>query len=658
MNMKTIAINANHHVVTRVAILLMWISLFSCKDFLDVDDYFKHTTQLDSVFQRKEQVEQYIRGAASFLPNEGNLWTNAPNPFQGASDENFTSFNDNRHAAIKFLLDEITEFSTYFNNYANYYTGIRRASIVLKRISEVQDISDLDRRDFMGRCYFLRGYYYYQLLLQYGPVPIMPDDPFAVDAGVDEMSIERSTYDECVEYICENMELASELLYTERSLEDISLPTKGAALAVISRVRLYAASPWFNGGSGGLYTDWKRESDGAHFISQNVENEKWGKAAVAARRLIDMNQYALHTSQKKTDTKALPDVVTDAYNTRPISQFNPLEIDPFRSYAEVFNGDISLAMNHEVIYSCFPTQSGKDAPAGIAMPAIMGGMNGLNLTQDVADAFYMEDGTPFTMPEAAHEAIGIGKSFSGYNLSGKAAKMHNNREMRFYVSIGFNHAIWPNASYTGSSNLKNLEVQYYADGNAGPPANFAVDYNHSGYTSKKYVNSEDIITNGSIRPKAFPIFRYAEILLNYAEALNELNGSYSEDSITINGRDEAGILDAFNQVRYRAGLPGLTSLPSQAEMRELIKAERRIEFNCEGHRYHDVRRWGEAYEAYNRPVLGMNIKARMSEREIFYTVTTLTDDKARRYFDYKNYFYPIPKSALNRNDKLKQNPGW
>lgn len=655
--MKIISIHSKN-IVTLLVILFLGTSFFSCKDFLDVDDYFKHTTQLDSVFQRKEQVEQYIRGAASFLPNEGNLWTNASTPFQGASDENFTSFNDDRHAAIKFLLDEITEFSTQFNNYANYYTGIRRASIVLQRINEVQDISDLDRRDFMGRCYFLRGYYYYQLLLQYGPVPIMPDVPFNVDTSVEEMSRERGTYDECVDYICENMELASELLYAERSMEDISLPTKGAALSVISRVRLYAASPWFNGGSGGLYSDWKRTSDGAHFISQDVNNEKWGRAAVAAKRVIDMNQYALHISQKKTDTKALPEVVMEAYNEMPVSAFNPQEIDPYRSYSEVFNGDISLSMNNEIIYSCYPTQSGKDSPAGIAMPALMGGMNGLNLTQDVSDAFYMEDGTPYTAPEAAYEAIGIGKSFSGYTLSGRAAKMHNNREMRFYVSIGFNHAIWANASYTGSSNLKNLEVQYYADGNAGPPANFAVDYNHSGYTSKKYVNSEDIITNGSIRPKAFPIFRYAETLLNYAEALNELEGSYSEGNVTVNGRDEAEILNAFNQIRYRAGLPGLTALPSKAEMRDLIKAERRIEFNCEGHRYHDIRRWGQAYEAYNRPVLGMNIKARMSEREIFYTITTLTDDKARRYFDFKNYFYPIPKSALNRNDKLKQNPGW
>lgn len=655
--MKKIRQNINR-IMLLLGTFILCTMQFSCADFLDVDDYFRNTTQLDSIFQRKELVDQYIRGAASYLPNEGNLWTNAPNPFQGASDENFTSFNDGRHAAIKLLLDEITAFNNEFNNYANYYTGIRKASIVLQRINEVQDISDLDRRDFMGRCYFLRGYYYYQLLLQYGPVPIMSDQAIAVDASVEEMSKERSTYDECIEHICENMKMASDLLYSERASDEISIPTKGAALAVISRVRLYSASPWFNGGSGGLYADWKRKSDGTHFISQNVDNEKWGKAAVAAKRIIDLGLYELYISPRKSDTKALPEVVMNTFNTRPIGQFNPGVIDPFRSYSEVFSGDVSVSMNDEIIYSCRPTQSGKDSPAGIAMPALMGGMNGLNLTQDVADAFYMEDGASYSQPDAAHEAIGVAKSFSGYTLSGNAARMHNNREMRFYVTIGFNHCIWPNASYTGSSNLKNLEVQYYADGNAGPPANFAVDYNHSGYTLKKYVNAEDIITNGSIRPKSFPIFRYAEILLNYAEALNELEGSYSEDGIQVTGRDENEILDAFNQIRYRAGLPGLTTLPGQTQMRDLIKKERRIEFVCEGHRYHDLRRWGDAYAAYNRPVLGMNIKARRAERQAFYTITTLTDDKARRYFDYKNYFYPIPKTALDKNDKLVQNPGW
>lgn len=634
----------------------------SCTDFLDVDDYFKNTTQIDSIFKRKALMDQYIRGVASYLPNEGNLWTESNTPFQGASDENFTSFNDDRHAAIKMLLDEITPFyESRYQNYSRYYTGIRKASIALQRMNEVEDISDLDRRDFMGRCYFLRGYFYFQLLIQYGPVPILPEEAFPVDATVDEMSVERGTYDECIDYICSNLERAAEYLYKERPSTEIYIPTQGGALAVLSRVRLYAASPWFNGGSGGLYSDWQRKSDGAYFISQTKDNEKWGKAAVAAKRVMNLGIYQLHWAKKKTDTKPLPQVVLDAHSARPLPStigWTPEDIDPLRSYAEVFNGDVAVEMNEEIILSCQPKQGGKDCPAGIALPAFLGGMNGLNLTQDVVDAFYMEDGTAFIMPNQYWDPIGADKLFSGYTLKAAAAKMYEGREMRFYATIGFNHCWWPASSYNGTNaEKKNVEVQYYADGNAGPPAHFAVDYNHTGYTCKKYVHPEDNL-EGSIKPKSFPTYRYAEILLNYAEALNELDGSYTEHGVTVTGRDENEILDAFNQVRYRAGLPGLTSLPSQPEMRSLIKAERRVEFVCEGHRYHDLRRWGDADAAYARPVLGMNIKAKKNQRQAFHTVTTINDDKSRRNFSYKHYFYPIPKSAMDRNSRLVQNPGY
>ncbi|MDR0845053.1 MAG: RagB/SusD family nutrient uptake outer membrane protein, partial [Tannerella sp.] len=280
-----------------LSICIFGMMLYSCNDFLDVDDYFKNTQQLDSIFTRRDKVDQYLKEAASYLPNEGDLWTKSNGrhdivvlPFQGASDENFISFiTDSRHASNLILEDELTPTTTIqgwqpYENYSKCYTGIRKASIILQRIHEVQDISDIDRRDFMGRCYFLRGYYYYLLLLQYGPAPVLPEEGFAVDATADVLSVERSTYDECVAQICKDMEQAATFLPSRasRSSSEITIPVKEAALAVISRVRLYAASPWFNGGSGGLYSDWTRKSDGAHYISQTKENEKWGKAAVAA----------------------------------------------------------------------------------------------------------------------------------------------------------------------------------------------------------------------------------------------------------------------------------------------------------------------------------------------------------------------------------------
>ncbi|MDR0543778.1 MAG: RagB/SusD family nutrient uptake outer membrane protein [Odoribacteraceae bacterium] len=656
-------------IIRKLALFLTIGWLSSCGDYLGIDDYFMNMTQLDSVFQRQELVAQYINGAASYLPNEGNLWTNSATPFQGASDENFTSWNDDRHAGIRYLIDEVTPFSTDYNNYSNYYTGIRKANIVLKRIGDVPDISDVDRRDYIGRCYFLKGYYMYLLLLQYGPTPIVPDDPFAVDADVETMSLERATYDEVVEYVRANMELANEFLLDSReSASEMNMPTKGAALATLSRLHLYAASPWYNGNP--FYADWTRKSDGAHFISQQEKNEKWGIAAVAAKRLMG-GKYKIFTSPTESDTPTFPGNVPTATFPDGIGS-----IDPFRSLTYLFNGEVPRVLNDEIIYSCTPTTAG-DSPLWIAAPFQLGGGNGLNLTQDVVDAFYMKDGNdinsssdtiPYPLPgtAASYTAIATAKSFSGYELRPNTPGMYNNREMRFYATIGFCHCFWPGTSYTGSEAVKNIEVTYYADGTAAPNQNYPQDYNRTGYTCKKYIHPEDNLkASSAIRTKSFPIFRYAEILLNYVEALNELDGSYTDEAtgITVQGRDKNEMLPAFNQIRYRAGLPGLTDLPDRQTMRDLIKRERRIEFMCEGRRYHDLRRWGwdDADAAYNRPVYGMNVKARGNDRAGFYTITALNSvfpALARRSFSHKNFFCPIPKSVMNKNANLVQNPGW
>lgn len=86
------------------------IGLQSCGDYLDVEEYIDQMTFLDSVFSRKELLDQYINGAAQYIPNEGKLWSNSSTPFQIASDENFMSWNDSQHYGMKFLLDEITPY--------------------------------------------------------------------------------------------------------------------------------------------------------------------------------------------------------------------------------------------------------------------------------------------------------------------------------------------------------------------------------------------------------------------------------------------------------------------------------------------------------------------------------------------------------------------
>jgi len=179
---------------------------------------------------------------------------------------------------------------------------------------------------------------------------------------------------------------------------------------------------------------------------------------------------------------------------------------------------------------------------------------------------------------------------------------------------------------------------------------------------KKYIHYVEDQLKGMMKSKTFPIMRYAEVLLNYVEALNELgSNTYTdeENGITVS-RDVDEMVKYFNMVRYRAGLPGITADDARdvTTMRDLIKRERRVEFFCEGRRYHDLRRWGDAIDAYNEPVTGMNIAARSTDRKAFHTETVINNTRSHRVFSYKDYFLPIPRTTMDKNPKLVQNPGW
>jgi hypothetical protein len=393
--------------------LLLSIGNTSCDDYLNVDKYVYDITVLDSVFVDEDKLLSYINGIADYLPHEDRLWTNAWSPFQGASDENFFSWNDNRHAAVKFLLDEITPASanTYYNNYATWYKGIRKANTVLARMDECDDLSVSTQRTYTGEMYFFRGYFLYLLLQQYGPVAIPPDGLIDFNDEAENLMCERNTYDECVDYIIENMEKAYSYLPSTREGANIYRPLSGAALAVQSRVLLAAASPLFNGNT--AYSGWTR-SDGTHFISQTLDNSKWGKAAVTAKRLMETNLYSLNVIYKEATTDELPDNVPDA--DFPDGAGN---IDPYRSYKSLFDGDVTIRNCPEYIWACQVDPRGDDSPLWISSPSQLGGGNGLNLTQYLIDAYKMKDGNdinnsspeyPYPGSNEAHAQTGQSKS--------------------------------------------------------------------------------------------------------------------------------------------------------------------------------------------------------------------------------------------------------
>lgn len=174
----------------------------------------------------------------------------------------------------------------------------------------------------------------------------------------------------------------------------------------------------------------------------------------------------------------------------------------------------------------------------------------------------------------------------------------------------------------------------------------------TGYYLKKFLNDNLNLTNDVTKNRSWIVFRYAEILLGYAEAMNEAYGPDDKQSNSLTARE------ALNMVRLRTGvaLKAITValVPDMLTLQTKIKNERRVELAFEDHRYWDLCRWKDAEVALNKPILG--VKVEKIDNKFVYTEFTVSE---RKFIAPKMYLYPIPQSEIVKTDgKVTQNPGW
>jgi hypothetical protein len=554
------------------------------------------------------------------------------------------------------------------------YRIIRKANTIFARMNEAADMTSIDRREIMGYTYFLRGYAYYNLLNLYGPVVLLGDEVLENNEETEYYARYRNTYDECVDSICADLEKAADYLPSEVPVNFFGRPTRGAALGLIARLRLQHASPLFNGGgkegraAREYFGDFVRSSDNVPYIQQQYDERRWALAAQAAKRIIDWGIYRLHIVERTGETRALPaNVPNDAFPN------GAGDIDAYRSYFEMFNGETLASRNPEFLWA-------RNSPSVKAFTqrsfpvTYFRGFNNLCVTQKIVDAYRMEDGKTIEEAKDAGEYSETGYRagnvvFSGYQLGPNVHNMYVNREMRFYASVAFSGTWWTASSATDAS-YKDKQMFYDYSGLGGKSAvtDDVNSYPITGYILRKYIHPEDAwagvgtAAGTSVLDKPFPIIRYAEILLSYVEALNNLENPYTLTDADGNEytftRDVVQIKNYFNQVRYRAGLPGMTDeqAADPVVVQQLIERERMLEFMCENRRYFDVRRWGKYMESENELMLGMDADA---SGNAYYTRVPLNHSKARRrVVNRKFVFMPIMLSELRKAPTLDQNPGW
>lgn len=485
------------------------------------------------------------------------------------------------------------------DTWEHYYRGIRKCNMIITRIDEVPkepSLSDTqyeqNKLNYISEARFLRAFFYWELFLRYGPIPLVTE---VLDPDGDLLSgyTTRPTVKEyVVDFILKELRECETGLKTYDDAWNSSRAGRigqPMARALYSRVILYMASPRYSDESG----------------------ITWQEAADAAKSFMDDygTNFSLFTA-------------TDASG-------NPLGVE---AYTNALLRTAYSGNNKEVIFYRNDVVIGwsaiqNDTPVG------EGGNGGLCPSQNLVDMYDMADGSsPFAHYDASGAPVYINGTTvpeinpaSGYD----DADPWTNRDPRLSATVLYNGVAWGNGTINVVLGQRDNPV---GNTNATP----------TGYYVRKYI-PETILSaeHSQTAYRLWTIIRYAEILLNYAEALNEAQGPSEE---------VYGMLD---QVRGRAGIRGSVAdridlTTSKDNMRNFIHKERTVELAFEEHRAWDVRRWNVAVEALGRPVYGVDVSSDG-------TVTRKVVQS--RVFEEKMYLYPIPEGEVWKTN-IENNPGW
>lgn len=603
--------------------------LTSCVDYLDKESDTELT--LPMVFEDKTRIEGWL----------ANVYSHVPDPYWGyARKLGWDILSDDMTASerwrqwdwkvIPMLLGEWTPSTDWDGNYwARLPQLIREANIFIENVHPLpeQGISATEVTYMKAEMRFMIAYYYYLLSNTYGPVPFKPNYIAPTDFNLADLMEGQRPYYEVVDWVDKELQEVAKILpakYTEA--RKYGRATSIMCLAVRARMLLFAASPLVNGNPD--YANHKNK-DGENLFSTTEDKSKWAYAAQACKELIDAAEAAGH----KLYTENNPDGT----------------IDPFMSYQNLFLTRYDEG-NTEILFAR-PGGSEYGEYEKHATPAASGGSGGLGVTQSLVDAFFTENGLPIN-DDSEYEETGFSDSDEtrdntvwdtevngGAITKSGTYKMYCNREPRFYITVSYN-----NSYFTQEKRLFN-----FFNGKKDNPHTH--DAPQNGYLIRKKISPDLNVKQGTYKYRPGIVYRLGEAYLNYAEALNESDPGNGD------------ILVYLNKIRERAGIRQYTTnatdenyiqvdLNDQAEMRKLIRAERRVELSCEGIRYDDLRRWKEAENVLNGDFYGMNFSGK--DPSSFYVRTPYL----KRVYKKAYYWFPIHQSEMDKNDKLVQSPYW
>jgi hypothetical protein len=654
MKKITVSLNSLKRLFLWLLISMYGFGISSC-DYLDVVP--DNVATIDYAFANRNTAEKFLYTCYNDRLPVGDLNND---PAKG-SDE--TMQRDAMGMPVSIFtssylargLQNVT--SPYYDNWGTYYKAIRNCNIFLEKIPEVQvDMREEERTRWIAEAKFLKAYYHWLLLRQYGPVSVV-DVNLPLSASVTEVKLYRDPVDDVVEYIVATLEDALAGLPEERDViegTEAGRANKLVALTLIVDVRLWAASPLVNSDDD-VYSSMV-DNRGVKLFPDKYDENKWKLAAEAAEKAIE----ACHAAGKRL----YRDIEARTYNQHEVFQLQTM-----------LRQAVCKRWNRELIWGSTNYDASwhwRNCDAK-TMGFSSDGLNSTirmehSPTMKMAESFYSSNGVPVNEDK---EWAANGWYADRYKIRPEASSgderyyvkegqqtvyLHYNREPRFYADLGFDKGIYYGAGYYAfPADVKHLDFRFQQ-----ATGYFPSGFSCTGYSAKKFVPYETSQTSNAIGSPEyfpFPIYRLAELYLMYAEAYNELEGP--------NGAHSNRIFGYLDSIRSRAGLEGVkiswekyatvSNKPtrSKEDLREIIRRERTIELIFESKRFWDIRRWRVIDELNEQP-RGWNYMGKTNEE--FYNVQQAYPYQVS--FSVRDYFWPVKESNLFVNDNLIQNYGW
>jgi hypothetical protein len=482
------------------------------------------------------------------------------------------------------------------NNYNLAYTRIYNINYMLGKAAAYTTPADI--KTYVAEAKFFRAYVYFNLLQMYGGVPILTK---ILSTTSPELQAPRNTRDQVVNFILSDLNAAITDLPTSIPVGSATYGriSQGAAQSFLGRVALYEGT-------------WQKFRSNASRGDSLLTVSK-----AASYVVISRGQYSLFQPAALGDSAQKYLFILEDEKSNPAS--------------------IQKASNNEYVLANRYSSTLRQININVTHTA-----SSHDLTRQFANLYLCQDGLP------------VEKSplFQGYSTLISEFANRDNR-MRYNMKVSGKYY------YTGQNNYRVDWMDGAADRASADGGQF-LTYNGStltAYRNQKWETERQVpdFQEG----EDYPVIRYAEVLLNYAEATFELNGSISDVDLNL----------SLNLVRQRVNksMPALTNNLVSAnglDMRTEIRRERTIELYYEGFRVDDLKRWNVATTVLGQPLLGVLYTGTQYQTlwtagaSLPRTADGIIIADSKRQFSDKNYLLPIPTQQIQLNPNLTQNPGW